>query len=133
MATPLLSMPGPPGNAAAAPRFGFLLLPNFSLIALSSAVDPLRLANQVLGRRVFDYVTIGLRAEPVLSSDGIRLLPDQALGDSNQFDTVFVIGPNPIPKTGFGEISRWLRRLSAQGIALGGIELDCRCCAPADG
>ena len=92
-------MPGPPGNAAPAPRFGFLLLPNFSLIALSSAVDPLRLANQVLGRRVFDYVTIGLRAEPVLSSDGIRLLPDQALGDSSQFDTVFVIGPNPIPKT----------------------------------
>ena len=118
-------MPGPPGNAAAAPRFGFLLLPNFSLIALSSAVDPLRLANQVLGRRVFDYVTIGLRAEPVLSSDGIRLLPDQALGDSSQFDTVFVIGPNPIPKTGFGEISRWLRRLAAQGIALGGIDTGC--------
>ena len=125
MATPLLSMPGPSGNAAAAPRFGFLLLPNFSLIALSSAVDPLRLANQVLGRRVFDYVAIGLRAEPVLSSDGIRLLPDQALGDSNQFDTVFVIGPNPIPKTGFGEISRWLRRLAAQGIALGGIDTGC--------
>ena len=36
----------------AAQRFGFLLVPNFSLIALSSAVDPLRLANMALGRRV---------------------------------------------------------------------------------
>jgi transcriptional regulator GlxA family with amidase domain len=103
-------------------RLGFLLVPNFSLIALSSAVDPLRLANMALGRRVFDYVTISARDEPVLSSDGIRVLPDQVMGESSKFDTVFVIGPNPIPKQGYGEISRWLRKLAAQGIALGGID-----------
>jgi transcriptional regulator GlxA family with amidase domain len=103
-------------------RFGFLLVPNFSLIALSSAVDPLRLANMALGRRAFDYVTIGLRAEPVLSSDGIRVVPDQVMGESSQFDTVFVIGPNPIPKQGYGDTTRWLRKLAAQGISLGGID-----------
>ena len=103
-------------------RLGFLLVPNFSLIALSSAVDPLRLANMALGRRVFDYVTISARDEPVLSSDGIRVLPDQVMGESSKFDKVFVIGPNPIPKQGYGEISRWLRKLAAQGIALGGID-----------
>ena len=103
-------------------RFGFLLVPNFSLIALSSAVDPLRLANMALGRRAFDYVTIGLRDESVLSSDGIRVLPDQVMGESSQFDTVFVIGPNPIPKQGYGDTTRWLRKLAAQGISLGGID-----------
>ena len=106
-------------------RFGFLLLPNFSLIALSSAVDPLRLANMALGRRVFDYVTLGINAEPVLSSDGIRVLPDQVMGESDRFDTVFVIGPNPIPKQGYADITRWLRRLAAQGIVLGGIDTGC--------
>ena len=106
-------------------RFGFLLLPNFSLIALSSAVDPLRLANMALGRRVFDYVTLGVSADAVPSSDGIRVLPDQAMGDSSRFDTVFVIGPNPIPKQGYAEITRWLRRLAAQGIVLGGIDTGC--------
>ena len=30
--------------------FGLVVVPNFSLIALSACVDPLRLANQVLGR-----------------------------------------------------------------------------------
>ena len=103
-------------------RFGFLLVPNFSLIALSSAVDPLRLANMVLGRRVFDYVTIGASGEPVLASDGIRVLPDQVMGESSRFNTVFVIGPNPIPKQGYGDTSRWLKRLAAQGITLGGID-----------
>ena len=103
-------------------RFGFLLVPNFSLIALGSAVDPLRLANTVLGNQTFKYVTIGLRNEPVLSSDGIRVLPDQVMGESSQFDTVFVIGPNPIPKRGYGETSTWLRKLAAQGVTLGGID-----------
>ena len=103
-------------------RFGFLLVPNFSLIALSSAIDPLRLANTALGRQAFQYVTIGLRDEPVLSSDGIRVLPDQVMGQSSDFDVVLVIGPNPIPKVGYGDTTRWLKRLAAQGIALGGID-----------
>lgn len=120
---PTLSCPAPADLNLQ--RFGFLLLPNFSLIALSSAVDPLRLANMALGRRVFDYVTLGVTAEPVLSSDGIRVLPDQVMGESDRFDTVFVIGPNPIPKQGYADITRWLRRLAAQGIVLGGIDTGC--------
>ncbi|MEY4266949.1 MAG: hypothetical protein RIS90_1484, partial [Pseudomonadota bacterium] len=87
--------------------------------------DPLRLANMALGRRVYDYVTLGINAEPVLSSDGIRVLPDQVMGESDRFDTVFVIGPNPIPKQGYADITRWLRRLAAQGIVLGGIDTGC--------
>lgn len=102
--------------------FGFLLVPNFSLIALSSVVDPLRLANMALGRTAYEYVTIGLRDEPVRSSDGIRVLPDQVMGESSRFDAVFVIGPNPIPKRGYGETSHWLRQLAAQGTTLGGID-----------
>jgi AraC family transcriptional regulator, glycine betaine-responsive activator len=120
---PTLSSPAPADLNLQ--RFGFLLLPNFSLIALSSAVDPLRLANMALGRRVFDYVALGVTAEPVLSSDGIRVLPDQVMGESDRFDTVFVVGPNPIPKQGYADITRWLRRLAAQGIVLGGIDTGC--------
>lgn len=33
-------------------KYGFLLLDNFSLIALGAAVDPLRIANMIVGRRV---------------------------------------------------------------------------------
>jgi len=115
----LLSDSIPGGNKPAVRRFGFLLVPNFSLIALSSAVDPLRLANTALGRSVFEYVTIGVRQEPLMSSDGIRVLPDEEIGQSSQFDAVFVVGPNPIPRRGNGEIVRWLRQLAARGIVLG--------------
>ena len=36
--------------------FGFVVVPNFSLIALSACVDPLRIANSVLGKSVYRSV-----------------------------------------------------------------------------
>jgi transcriptional regulator GlxA family with amidase domain len=103
-------------------RYGLVLVPNFSLIALAAVVDPLRLANGVLGYKAYDYVTLSIEREAVASSDGIRVLPDLALADGGEFDAVFVIGPNPIPKRGFGDISNWLRRQAARGAALGGVD-----------
>lgn len=103
-------------------RYGLVLVHNFSLIALAAVVDPLRLANGVLGYKAYEYVTLGIGQEAVASSDGIRVLPDLALADGGEFDAVFVIGPNPIPKRGFGDISNWLRRQSARGAALGGVD-----------
>ena len=119
-------------------RYGLLLVPHFSLIALAAVVDPLRLANAVLGRKVYEYVTLGASLEAVASSDGIRVLPDRSLADSGPLDAVFIIRPNPIPKRrfvrevaemraaltkrGFGDVSNWLRRQAARGVALGGVD-----------
>jgi transcriptional regulator GlxA family with amidase domain len=103
-------------------RYGLLLVPQFSLIALAAVVDPLRLANGVLERRAYEWVTLGLAGEPVVSSDGIRVVPDASTSDGLAFDAVFVIGPNPIPRRGFAEISAWLRRQAASGAAVGGID-----------
>ena len=118
----LITEPEAGGGVAPVQRFGFLLVSNFSLIALGAAVDPLRLANTALGRTVFEYVTLGVQDEPIMSSDGIRVLPDQVIGETLTFDTIFVVGPNPIPNKGFAEITRWLRKLAAQGVTLGGID-----------
>ena len=103
-------------------RHGLLLVPQFSLIALASVVDPLRLANAVLERKAYEWVTLGLSGEPVMSSDGIRVVPDASLADGLSFETAFVIGPNPIPRRGFTEIVAWLRRQAARGTAIGGVD-----------
>lgn len=103
-------------------RFGFLVVPNFSLIGLGSAVDPLRLANQVAERPVYHYVTISEDGTAVRSSDGIHIIPDYSMATAPALDAVLVIGPNPIPKRGVDPLVRWLRRLAHAGIALGGVD-----------
>jgi transcriptional regulator GlxA family with amidase domain len=99
-----------------------LLLENFSLIALAAAVDPLRIANMIIGRRVYDYKLIACGGDFVQSSDGIRLLPDATTADCESFDAIFVVGPNPIPSRRNGAVIDWLRLQSRNGTALGGLD-----------
>lgn len=103
-------------------RYGFLLLENFSLIALGAAIDPLRIANMIVGRRVYDYRLIGPGSDFVPSSDGIRVVPDVSMSASEPFDVVFVVGPNPIARKGTGAVVDWLRRQAGKGAALGGLD-----------
>ncbi|ACC75319.1 transcriptional regulator, AraC family (plasmid) [Paraburkholderia phymatum STM815] len=103
-------------------RYGFLLLDNFSLIALGAAVDPLRIANMLVERKVYEYRLIGAGNEYVCSSDGIRVLPDMSMAEAGKFDAVFVVGPNPIPRKGIGAVLDWLRYHARSGTALGGLD-----------
>jgi len=72
--------------------FGFVVVPHFSLIALSACVDPLRLANQVLGRAAYQSVLLSVEGGLVHSSDGIAVMSQHSLAQAPVLDVVFVIG-----------------------------------------
>lgn len=102
-------------------RYGFLLLPNFSLIAFSSAIEPLRMANWVTGEEHYETVLISHDGEAVASSFGVQTLVDYSLDDIPALDAIFVCGASPIARTGNEAIIAWLRKQRTTGIALGGI------------
>ncbi len=102
--------------------FGFVVVPNFSLIALSACVDPLRLANQVLGHTVYQSVLLSVEGGLVASSDGIQVMTQHSLAQAPGLDVVFVIGPNPIPKRGLRTLALWLKKQASLGLPLGGID-----------
>ncbi|WP_372742142.1 AraC family transcriptional regulator, partial [Neptunomonas sp.] len=97
------------------------MLPNFSLIAFSSAIEPLRMANWVSGGDLYETVLISHDGEAVASSLGVEVLVDCSLNDIPSLDTVFVCGASPIARTGNEAVIGWLRRQSRGSIALGGI------------
>lgn len=102
--------------------FGFVIVPNFSLIALSACVDPLRLANQVMGKPIYRTVLLSLDGGLVASSDGIMVMSDHSLATAPRLDTIFVIGPNPIPKRGLSALTLWLRKAVSAGTPLAGVD-----------
>ncbi|MDH4480215.1 MAG: GlxA family transcriptional regulator [Rhodoferax sp.] len=102
--------------------FGFVVVPNFSLIALSACVDPLRIANNVLGRATYRSVLLSVDGGLVSSSDGIQLMTQHSLAEAPPLDVVFVIGPNPIPSRGLRALTLWLKKMAHQGLPLGGID-----------
>lgn len=102
-------------------RFGFLLLPGYSLIAFSSAIEPLRMANWVTGRELYQTYTLSHDGESVASSAGVTTSVDAALSAPPELDALFVCGASPIAKTGNEPVVRWLRRQDVGSMALGGI------------
>lgn len=76
---------------------GFLLLDNFTLISLASAIEPLRMANQLAGRELYRWYTLSVDGEPVRASDGLQVTPDVAISVPLTLDMVVVcggVGPN---------------------------------------
>ncbi len=102
-------------------QVGFLLLPSFTHIGLAAAIEPLRIANVVAGKTLFEFHTLSQDGAAVIASNGIQVLPDTSLCDPLKLDALFVVGSNPVVHRIDHESQEALRRRACQGVALGGI------------
>ena len=76
-------------------RIGFLLAPRFTLSAFATFVDVLRLAaDDGDGSRPIRcrWAILSHDLAPVQSSCGMRIEPDERLGDPGRFDYIITVG-----------------------------------------
>jgi AraC family transcriptional regulator, glycine betaine-responsive activator len=100
-------------------RLGFLMLPGFPMACLTSAIEPLRAANEISGRRIFEWVLLAEEPAPVRSSAEVRFEPDAVLADAEGLDQLFLLSP---PTARFADPRRSaarLRWLDRMGVTLG--------------
>ena len=106
-------------------RIGFLLTPRFTLSAFATFVDVLRLAaDDGDGSRPIrcSWKVLSHDMAPVQSSCGMRLEPDERMGDVSQYDYIVVVGglidggPGLTP-----EQIAFLRRAAEAKVHLGGL------------
>ena len=71
-------------------HFGFFLVPDFSMIAFTSAVEPLRLANRVAGSALYSGAIYSLDGEAVSASNGVTVIVDGNLNDAQNLNTAIV-------------------------------------------
>lgn len=60
-------------------QISFVLLPKFTMLAFTSAIEPLRAANQLAGKDFFHWRVFSADGAPVASSNGVPVMPDGAL------------------------------------------------------
>ncbi|QFU01825.1 HTH-type transcriptional regulator CdhR [Halomonas sp. THAF5a] len=101
---------------------GFLLLPRFSMMAFFSAVEPLRIANRIAARPLFDWQLISEDGAPVTASNGMTLLADRAIGDVHHLPSLAVCSGFGPEDTLSRPLMAWLHRLDQAGCALGGLD-----------
>ena len=100
---------------------GFLLLQNFTMMALSSAVEPLRMANQLSGRELYSWGLVSSDGQPVKASDGISVAVDHSTKTAPAFDTLIVVGGVDITRSCNRAETEWLQLLDRRNTVLGGI------------
>ena len=100
---------------------GFLLLDNFTLISLASAVEPLRMANQLSGRELYRWTTLTVDGGQVWASDGLQITPDASMHKAPSLDTVIVCGGIGIQRTVTREHVSWLQSQARQSRRLGAV------------
>jgi len=108
-------------ESSRARRIGFLLVPEFSLIAFGSAVDPLRMANRLGGRQSYTWTVLTTDGEPITSSSGIRVTPDASIAQAGELDLLFVCGGNRVHLAGDRALLGWLRKMAQKKVPLGAI------------
>lgn len=72
-------------------RVGVLLFDAFSTHCLANAVEPLRAANTLARRQLYQWSYLGLDGAPVLSSSGLPVTPEARLADHPEGDLLLVI------------------------------------------
>lgn len=100
-------------------HLGFLIFPGFPMACLTSAIEPLRAANEITGKRAFRWSVVGETASRVVSSADVGFDPDLALADLADCDQLYILsGPAGRFANARGS-NAVLRRLARHGTGIG--------------
>jgi len=105
-------------------RFAFLLVNHFTLVSMSSAIEPLRLANRVAGKEIYGWRTLAEYGGPILASDGLSVNADYDIEDPAAvagIDILIVCGGWNIEANATDTVIRWLRSLAGKELEFGSI------------
>jgi len=102
-------------------HFAFLLVPEFSHLAFSCALEPLRIANLVSGQELYRWSLLSDNGSSATCSNGSVTLVGGGLEPQKHVDRLFLISGINVHLHVKPEILRFLRRERAAGTPLGAI------------
>ena len=102
-------------------RFVFLLLDRFTMLSFAGAVEPLRIANRVIGKPAYSWLLVGENGRESTCSNGASFKVDMGLDDVEREDTIFVCGGLDVQQATSKAVLNWLRREARRGAAVGGL------------
>ncbi|PID60240.1 MAG: AraC family transcriptional regulator [Gammaproteobacteria bacterium] len=106
-------------------RVALVLIPKFSMLALTGAIEVMRMANQLAGCEHYRWQLVSLDGDAVAASNGLSLAVDVSLAESAassaDIDAVLVAAGLDVHQTDSEALMQALRQLAAKGATLGGI------------
>lgn len=101
-------------------HIGFFLIADFSMMSFAAALEPLRMANRMSGKELYQWHFYGLDDEPVYASNGLPFTPTRSMKDVDNLHTMLVVAGIGAHHVGQDNFLSWLRGLARKGINVGG-------------
>ena len=106
----------------------FFLIPNFSMIAFATAIEPLRIANRMLGYEAYRWRLASVEGTPIAASNGVEVAVNGSLADERRNLTgearpsmVFVCSGIRVDEFYNKSVNAWLREEFNRGVSVGGL------------
>lgn len=102
-------------------HFSFFLLPEFTHVAFSCALEPLRIANLVSGKTLYRWSLLSEDGRTAICSNGSVTLTGGGMQRGRKTGRLFLISGLNVQTHTTPKLLNWLRRERAAGTPLGGI------------
>ncbi len=106
----------------------FFLIPDFSMLAFATAIEPLRIANRMAGYEAYQWRLASTDGQPVAASNGVTISVNTSLDEERKLmagrdrpSMVFVCAGINVEKFDNKTVHAWLREEYYRGIAVGGL------------
>lgn len=106
----------------------FFLVPNFSMIAFATAIEPLRIANRMLGEEFYSWRLASMDGEAVTSSNGVEVTVDtnlkqerEALSSSKRPSNTFLCSGVHVEENINKSLFAYIRENKNSGVTIGGL------------
>ena len=111
----------PEDPAQAALRYVFFLTERFSMIAFAAAIEPLRIANRLSRRPLYEWRVASADGAAATCSNGTSTAAQMGLEDVDRGVTILVCGGVDIHLAGTRPTLTWLRKQARRGARLGAV------------
>jgi transcriptional regulator GlxA family with amidase domain len=101
--------------------FAFIMVPEFTMMPVTSAIEPLRLANRMAEKTLYKWTMHSIDGSPVAASNGIMSMVNGGLEDIGEHTTVIVCGGINVQQHADKRLINWLRKAARRGRDIGAV------------
>ncbi len=98
-----------------------VLVPQFTMMPVTSAIEPLRIANRLSEKNLYRWTLHSLNGQPVAASNGILTMVNGDLEAIAAEATVIVCGGLDVQRNTDKRMLSWLRKVARRGAQIGAV------------
>jgi AraC family transcriptional regulator, glycine betaine-responsive activator len=102
-------------------NIALVLIPDFTMMPVTSAIEPLRLANRVADQQLYKWTMHSLDGKAVSASNGLLMMVNGDVESIPADAAIIVCGGLDIQKQTDKRMLSWLRKVARRGVDIGAV------------